>query len=182
MKKKEFDITNLFHVFLFTILFLLGFSYITTINPDSDMWWMMTTGKWIVEHKALPTENVFVIHDGYHMIVQQWIPAILNYTLYHHFGAWGLIALATVLFGVIFFLLWKYIGLFSKSLPCKEITFAISILFLLQLLTTRPTIFTISILLIEMIQLEKWHRDNNWKHLIALPFLSVLEVNIHSSI
>lgn len=182
MKKKEFDITNLFHVFLFAILFLLGFSYITTSNPDSDMWWMMTTGKWIVEHKALPTENVFVIHDGYHMIVQQWIPAILNYTLYHHFGVWGLIALATVLFGVIFFLLWKYIGLFSKSLPCKEITFAISILFLLQLLTTRPTIFTISILLIEMIQLEKWHRDNNWKHLIALPFLSVLEVNIHSSI
>ena len=86
MKKKEFDITNLFHIFLFAILFLLGFSYITTSNPDSDMWWMMTTGKWIIEHKALPTENVFVIHDGYHMIVQQWIPAILNYTLYHHFG------------------------------------------------------------------------------------------------
>ena len=182
MKKKEFDITNLFHIFLFAILFLLGFSYITTSNPDSDMWWMMTTGRWIVEHKALPTENVFVIHSGYHMIVQQWIPAILNYTLYHNFGTWGLITLATGLFGIIFFLLWKYIGLFSKLLPCKEITFTISLLFLLNFLTTRPTIFTIPILLIEMIQLEKWHRDNNWKHLIALPFLSVLEVNIHSSI
>ena len=166
----------------FAILFLWGFSDITTSNPDSDMWWMMTTGKWIVEHKILPTENVFVIHPGYHMIVQQWIPAILNYFLYSNFGEWGLIGLATILFGVICILLWKYIEQFSKSLPCKEITFAGSMMFLLPFLTTRPTIFTIPVLLIEMTQLEKWHRDRDWIHLITFPFLSILEVNIHASL
>lgn len=182
MKKKEFDITNYIHVFLFAILFLLGFSYITTSNPDSDMWWMMSTGRWIVSHKTVPTENVFVIHDGYHMIVQQWIPAVLNYLMYSKFGTWGLIGLATIMFGIICVLLWKYISLFSKSLACKEIVYACSIFFLLPFLVTRPTIFTIPILLLEMIQLEKWSRDKNWIHLCALPFLSIIEINIHASL
>lgn len=182
MKKKEFDVTNYIHIFLFVILFLLGFSYITTSNPDSDMWWMMSTGRWIISNKTVPTENVFVIHNGYHMIVQQWIPAVLNYIVYSRFGTWGLIWLATTMFGIICILLWKYISLFSKSFACKEIVYACSILFLLPFLTTRPTIFTIPILLLEMIQLEKWSRDKDWIHLCALPFLSIIEVNIHASL
>lgn len=150
-------------------------------NPDSDMWWMMATGREILQNKALPTTNPFVIHEGFTIIVQQWFLAIVNYLVYSNWGRIGLIVFALCIFAINVFLLNIYISCFTEDIREKRILTYIVAIICSFYLNTRPTQFTIMILLLEQIAVLKYKEKNKKQWLWLLPVLSVVEINIHGS-
>lgn len=179
--EKTENITLIIKFFFISVLFCLILCCTILMNPDNDMWWMMATGRWIVEHKTLPQINPFVIHEQYRILVQQWIPAVLNYIVYIHFGKYGLVFLATFMGVVINLLIWIYAGTYTKSKEKRELLLFITFPLLMGFYTTRPTaLFTIPIMLIWLYLIRKWNITQKSKYLYFLPLLSLIEVNAHA--
>lgn len=145
------------------------------------MWWMMATGREILQNKALPTINPFVIHEGFAIIVQQWFLAIVNYLVYSNCGRVGLIVLALCVFTMNVLLLRKYISFFTEDIREIRVLTYITAIICSFYLNTRPTQFTIMILLLEQIIILKYKENNQKRWLWLLPVLSVTEINIHGS-
>lgn len=185
MKQGKFPKCNFKNI---TILFLvlsaisLVMSRAFFMNPDSDMWWMMATGRYIIENHSFPQINPFVIHDDFQIIIQQWLLAVVNYTMYSSFGKAGLVFLSVMVYFTMIYLLWKYTGLFSCSIYERVAAVVIVGLIGTFYITTRPTIFTICILLLQQIAVLKYEQSKKHRWLCVLPFLSLIEINIHASI
>lgn len=151
-------------------------------NPDNDMWWMMATGRYILENKEIPTTNPFVIHKEFGMIVQQWLLAVINFLLYNTAGKWGLVGFSIVSFGCNMFLMWKFTGYYTTKKKNRLIALFIGMLLCGTYLNTRPTQLTIGILLIEQIAILKWKETKECKYLWIIPFLSIIEINLHAAL
>ncbi len=65
---------------------------------DPDIWWHLRTGRWIVEHRALPTVDYFSDYgQGKPWLARSWLAELLLYGLCQAFGFFGLrIFLATM--------------------------------------------------------------------------------------
>ncbi len=176
---------SLYHLTVLFLLLLAMAMVINTairLNPDNDMWWMMSTGRYIIENGCVPKINPFTIHEEFHIIVQQWMLAVINYLLYSTFGTTGLIVLAIGIYMAMLCLVWKYTAFFTKDNCIRAIATAAAGIIGGSYLNTRPTLFTICVLLLQQIAVLKHKETKNKKWLWFLPALSVLLINLHASL
>src|SRR4051812_29381417 len=70
---------------LFAVFLLALFPACNALNPrlDEDTWWHLAVGKWIVDHKAVPTEDPFS-----RIGQEQHIPWVA-YSWLHEVGLYG---------------------------------------------------------------------------------------------
>lgn len=80
----------------------------------SDIYWHLNTGRWIVEHQALPTSDPFLYTlnealDQRQMLLLQgyWLAQVVFYFIHSVFGDWGLILFKAGVFTSIYYLLWR---------------------------------------------------------------------------
>lgn len=80
----------------------------------SDIYWHLNTGRWIVEHRSLPTADPFLYTlgeslDQRQMLLLQgyWLAQVVFYAIHAAFGAWGLILFKAGLFTALYYLLWR---------------------------------------------------------------------------
>ena len=181
--QKKINITKILYFYIIIFLGILIIFCAVNLNPNNDMWWMISTGKYIVQNKTIPKINPFTIHNGYGIIVQQWLTAIFNYEIYIHFGNIGFITTAILMTVLSLFLCYRYISIFTNDINTKMLLISVAAFVFAAFAATRPTIFTISVVLLELANLEKWNRDKNKiRYLIPLIFLSILEINIHAAL
>jgi hypothetical protein len=170
----------------FTILLLVGImlmacALVLQNVPNNDMWFLISTGRYIVENHTIPDTNPFTWHEGLTMTVQQWVPAVILYLLYHWFGIAGHVALVMGLAALSVFLLYKYVKLFAvKQATHIAVTLMIGIT-LTMCLTNRPLTFTVPCFIALLYCLEQWKRSHHARWLIAMPFLSVCVINMQAA-
>ena len=171
--------------FKFYILIIFacgGFAVLAkAFNPDSDMWFLAATGRYIVQNKVVPTINPFVIHEGFDIIVQQWVVDVINYLVYDNFGKIGIYIYAMTMFFLALFLLNNYLKNYIDNYKGRLLIVMFSGLYLLQFANSRPTIISFSIFVILLTVLEKYMKTKKWKLLLILPLLSLIEINCHSA-
>ena len=181
--QKKINIAKILYFYIITFLGILIIFCAVNLNPNNDMWWMISTGRYIVENREIPKINPFTIHNGYGIIVQQWLTAIFNYEIYIHFGNIGFITTAILMTVLSLFLCYRYISMFTNDINTKMLLISVAAFVFAAFAATRPTIFTIPVVLLELTNLEKWNRDKNKiRYLIPLIFLSILEINIHAAL
>lgn len=117
--QKKIDITKNLYFYIVAFLGIMIIFCAVNLNPNNDMWWMISTGRYIVENREIPTINPFTIHDGYEIIVQQWLTAVFNYEVYSHFGNIGFLATAILMSIFSLFLCYQYISLFTNDINIK---------------------------------------------------------------
>lgn len=149
-------------------------------QTDPDTYWIIKTGEYICKN-GIPTKDFLTFHTNMDLVVQQWLSDVIYYKLYNAMGFFGPMLLVLIMY-CIFIVLFKKLCLqiSNKPIIASFVTFAAA-LGMINFFVTRPQIFTYSIILIELICLEKFVKSNNWKHLIPLPILSILVVNLHAS-
>ncbi|MCX7767199.1 MAG: hypothetical protein N2246_10890, partial [Candidatus Sumerlaeia bacterium] len=82
----EQEKSNTFRViFIFLILWLVFAYSFTPLRTDSDAWWHLKTGKYLVEHKfKLPLNDVFTFTgENIRWINHEWLTQILFYLIFH---------------------------------------------------------------------------------------------------
>ena len=149
-------------------------------TPDNDIWFLFNNGKYVLNY-GIPHTDPFTIHIGLHYVMQQWLSSVILYSSFHFLGERGLLILVLITFNILLIILYKLCYLVSKNRFKSVLITTIALSIIPKFIVTRPQIFTFTILLLETYLLEKYTLEGNKKSLYALPFLSLLLINLHSA-
>lgn len=150
---------------------------------DNDMWFIIASGKKIVE-SGIPMTNVFTWIPNLATVIQQWLPDVITYLAYSNFGIIGICTLVAI---EIVLLIVSLLILSSKASGGKMhyetalILIAASIPALGSYISIRPQILTMIGITWTLIFLEAYRHTNNWKWLIGLPVTMIIHINCHMS-
>lgn len=169
-------------IVILLILFLPFLLYsLTKFKLDNDFWFLVNTGKYIVNN-GIPYIEPFTIHTNFSFIAQQWLTDIIFYLIYNKFNIQGMYFLLVLANVLITYLLYKLSYLVSEKVKLSLfITVFIDLILILGFLTTRPQIFDIILLLLELYLLELYIKKKNKFYLLGLPIISILMINLHAS-
>lgn len=148
---------------------------------NTDVWFLLNGGRYVLFH-GIPHTEPFSIHQGLHFVMQQWLTGVTFYSVYHALGRIGLYLLMMAVFAAIITVLFSLCmlvsgGRFIVSFGVTMLTSVAVSLFI----TTRPQIFSILLILLELYVLEGFMASGRRRQLFALPLLSVLLVNLHAA-
>jgi len=95
---------------LVAIVFIAIFTMAVRVPADSDTWWHLRAGQYIVENRTIPTTDPFShTKAGELWINHSWLAQIFWYGLYA-LGSWAAVALAlATLVTIAFWFTWKQI-------------------------------------------------------------------------
>ena len=150
---------------------------------DNDFWFLINTGKYII-NKGIPHIEPFTIHSNFSFVAQQWLTDIIFYLIYNKFNIYGMYIFILISNLIVVFLLYKLSLLINKGNKKIAIltTIIIDIFYARLFLSTRPQVFDIILLLLELYLLELYIKRNNKKYLLGLPIISLLMINLHASV
>ncbi len=114
-------------------------------NPDTDAFFLVHTGQEIMKAGHVPTENTWLLHEGWKTIIQQPILCLLNSWFAGLFGIKaGTIILTCFLFTIAFGATVLYASTFiqAKSIHTILLLLSLSALFFLPFSTSRPYMMT----------------------------------------
>ena len=168
-------------VILLLLPILLNFN--TKFKLNNDFWFLINTGKYIINN-GIPHIEPFTIHSNLLFVVQQWLTDIIFYFIYSKFNIYGMYIFTIVMELLIIYLMYKVCLLISNNKIKLSIIITVLIILILNrdFITTRPHLFDILFLTLELYLLELYVKRNNKKYLLGLPLISLLMINLHSSI
>lgn len=184
-----------------SFVILLGSFFYVFVSPklfDSDFWWHISTGKYIVETGSIPEKDPFsytanleenknLLPERENFILKQyWLSQVIFYLIYNYAGPKGIIILrASLLIMVLLLVLWK--------LRRWDVGFYISFIYIflvyldaLRYTGERPVLFTILFTPLTFVILEEFRdgvlsrqKEKQKKILFLLPLLMLLWSNLH---
>lgn len=171
---------------ILTIILLIIMSLLVsffTFNLDNDFWFLINLGERIL-NEGFITTDIFTIHSNLSFFPQQWLTDVIFYLIYSKFKVFGIYVLVMNINLIITFLIYKISMLISNNKVKLSLSVTIITIIMLSIafITTRPQIFDILLFLMEIYLLELYIKRNNKLYLIGLPIISILLINLHSSI
>jgi hypothetical protein len=96
------------HQLLTIVVFLAIFAMAARFPLDSDSWWHLQSGRWIVENSAVPRFDPFShTRAGAPWIDHGWLPQAVFYLAFRAAGYGGLVVLLAALVTASFYLMWR---------------------------------------------------------------------------
>lgn len=136
-----------------------------------DLFWHLATGRWIVEHRALPLTDPFTIgSDRVEWINGSWLAQVVAYGLHAITGTRGLSILRGVCAAILFTLIYLFAARNSKPHIAMALT-ALAFAGAMPILDVRPSGLA-ALFVVLAIELRSW---------IAHALLAVLWINVHPS-
>lgn len=147
---------------------------------DTDLWWHMAVGRWIVDHRAIPyTEPFSEIGSSKPFEAYSWLFELVVYWFFQKFGLVGIVvfssAMAVAIAAAIHHLVRR---LNSTFLLGVGITF-LSIFTMGRLYTPRPWLPSILFFALELDILMKARKKGETRELYWLPPIFAVWVNMH---
>lgn len=151
-------------------------------NLDNDIWFILNSGRYVLQN-GFPHIEPFTIHEGMSFVMQQWLSAIVFWSIYKILGELGLILVV-----MLFYILFVYMT-FKLCMFLSEDNFPVSygisfvvIALMYAFMVQRPHIFLFLIILIEIYSLEIYIKSNNKVYLLPLLILSILLINLEAAL
>ena len=157
---------------------ILVFSYAGA--QDNDQWWLLATGREIVTN-GIPYMNPFDAYGDQAIVVQQWIPTVIDYMVYESFGYVGF-GLCVLVQGLIVTILAIALGravMGNSNLDIACIVAAVMVSVCSAYMSIRPQMWSMMAFLAILNVMERYRRTDNWKLLIWLPVIVFAHVNVH---
>ncbi len=150
---------------------------------DNDTWFMLNHGRYILKNGLYPEYEPFTVHEGMHFTFQKWLCCVLFWLIYNYCGKLALKVFCLILYLAFDFVMYKLLMYTKPNLSVQHLlTIAVMNVFMGQFMYTRPQLFTYLFLAIELLALEKYVREHKVALLAIIPILSILEIQIHSTI
>lgn len=167
----------------FIIISILTITLAIMRNPDSDMYWMIETGRYIYKNKAVPYANPWIFTKNIPVIVQQPLCALLNYFFYCLGGLehmWIFAICENILLLIVSYQVAS--KLYATKFPNKEkfSFFLIGEFILLNcgMITTRPYIITTLNMVILVGSLFIYKKKYNFKkQVVCIALITLFQAN-----
>ena len=168
----------LFYVLLFLVAFLISLLRLPIVARDTDLWYHLNAGRYILANKAIPHEAFFsFLRPPRPWVDYYWFFQTLVYGIYSLSGYWGLIIFRAAAFGV----MGSLIGFYFLKDHWPQTPLYESLLVSAYLLTltprfifVRPHIFEFIFMTLAIIILDS---RRSWA--IFLPLIAALWGNLH---
>ena len=151
---------------------------------DNDMWWILATGREIVQN-GIPYVNPFSFQADMGIVVQQWLADVILFLIYDAFGITGAQVLVFVqmmaLVGCLYVLCQTCRNAGRSGGEISLILIAIGFGAFQAYSSVRPHLYTMIMFALVLLVLEKYRLSKNVKLLVLLPLLVCLHVNLHAS-
>ena len=174
-----------FKTWLLIIILTLPLIFTILLKPriDNDLWYLLAEGKYIFKHGIYHIDPLSM-HSGLQITVQNWLSASIFYGIYSILGFKGIYILMLLCYMIISYLIYKICLLISEDniLLSFLVSFITVITLLSYYIVTRPQIFSFINLLILIYTLELYIKKDNWKYLISIPIISLIQANMHASL
>jgi len=169
---------NLIRITVFTFFCALFLIFYKPIEIE-DIWWHLSTGKWIIENLSVPDVDLFPYNQNVTAgISPQWLGSCIYYLVYHTGGFVGL-----KLFRAIFFLLviGTYMRYGYKRIPVELLLFLVFLaVYSLQVRSfMRPFVFNFIFIQILLTCLFDYQNSLRKSRLFILLMVGILWSNIH---
>ena len=179
--KKQNDIIAC--VLLVAVIVAIPLAVFLIRDLDNDTWFMLNHGRYIMKNGLYPKYEPFTVNEGMEFTFQKWLSCVLFWLIYKYLGK---TALKLFLYGVYMafvFAMYKLLEYINKDAKIQNLsTLVIMNAAMTQYLYTRPQLFTYLFLAIEITVLEKYVKENKTKLLAVIPILSLVEIQLHSTI
>lgn len=166
-----------FLLWLLPVLLILPF----TLSICTDSFYMIATGKYIVENGA-PKTNPFLVVDGLDIAIQNWLYCIVQYAFSMFHGLIGIQILSVLqylLFSFSCFHLIKKMGCNRKEAFAFTVFANITMVYVMR--AARPAVLTFCWLLFIIYALDKYRKRHEKLIFLILPLASIFTANIQSS-
>ena len=170
--------SNKFNILFLIIPFIIF--CIKNITLDNDVWFLLNHGRFVLENGFTYIEP-FTIHSGLEFVMQQWLSSLIFWVIYNYLGKKVFMIFLAIVGFFIIFSFYKLCHLVSSN---KNISILLSIILsfcLRNYIISRPQIFTYLLLILELYFLELYTKTSDIKKLFILPFLSLIQINMHAS-
>ena len=146
-----------------------------------DLWWHLAVGRHIIEHRAIPTRDVFsYTADGAPWQNHEWLSQVVLYAAFAG-GGGRAVAIVEIVAVWLAFALATWIGWRrSASLAAAAIAAVAAVPVCRPYLDVRPNLVAFLGTLVLMAVLESSRRDGRLPVRVVLPPLFVVWVNLHS--
>ena len=152
--------------FLFVTMFLGLIGLGNAIN--NDVWFLLNVGRYI-EAYGIPHVEPFTIHEGLHLVVQQWLFALALWKLYEFGGLTGLVVFTWIAGIVLICSFFRLAYLISeRNFELSAIlTFFVGRFICTGFVCQRPQVVSSLIFLIEIYLLEYYStKQSRWIFLL----------------
>lgn len=170
-------------ILLACIMSTAGFLMQGNGSYDSDGWFLLATGREIVEN-GIPYANPWSLSSYRPIVVQQWLHDVLLYGSYTLAGYAGTVLYQAVLAALVALsIAFAIRGFGDRSLTFPRLLFCIGLaLFGAGIyISVRPTAWSMACMCLTVGVCTRWRATGNWRYLVALPAITVLHVNMQSA-
>lgn len=172
--------------------FLIAFAFSIKSFREPDLWWQIRTGEWIIEHKEVPTHDVFsYTFENAPWINIKWGFEVLAAIISNAFGPESVFILQAVMSLLILLVLFKFSRLLFKQklensfsennfLLCFISFFLIAIVCIEYRINGRPEMFSHFFTILFIYLLEK-NKLSSTPKIYLLPLMQMLWANLHEA-
>ena len=151
------------------------------LKLDNDIWFLLNSGRYVLQY-GIPTLEPFALHENMRFVMQQWLSCVAFWSVYSRLGAAGLLALVFLVYASIVAVAYRLAALLSGgNFAAAWIAAFLTSALLCVFMITRPVIFTLFILILELYLCERFIASRKAALLLPLPLLSALLVNLHAA-
>lgn len=181
-EENKFVTWGLLGVFLVLVFFASSYK----ITGDDDFFWHLATGRFIVENKYVPDKDVF----GFVTQGQEWIPFewgwdIITYGLYNLGGYNAILIFRSLMFVLIFFLLWRLMNKFKLNSLLSILMLFLLLIGVMDRLSPRPHILTylfFVLLLTILLNYKYLDREKCFRCIHFIPLIFLVWGNTHMGV
>ncbi|MFM8320087.1 MAG: hypothetical protein ACKOC5_04145 [Chloroflexota bacterium] len=165
------------------LVFLAIFAMASKPSMDTDTWWHLRTGQWILEHGAVPRVDLFsYTRLGQPWLIPGWLVQAPMAWLYRALGPGGLNLWTAAMVTLAFVFIWRTLpgGVFLKAFVVV-LAAAVSGVYW----AARPYLvtFVLAALFLRLLEAERWaapdQAERAGRRLLWLPALMVIWANAH---
>jgi hypothetical protein len=175
--ERETNSTGLFRYWLAAILLLAIFAFCVPTYPSADMWWHLSTGRYVVQNHTIPHADPFsATIAGKPWTAHEWLSGVIFYVEYSLLGSAGLLLLTGFVLTLAFWISYQRSG---GPLLARILALALGLSTVSPIFSVRPQIFTYLLASVFLFVLSRNFQNGSYKLLILLPLLTILWVNLH---
>ena len=163
------------------------FAFAYTPISDSDFWWHIAAGQWIVAHGALPATDPFGVFSAADPVRNstvlrgQWLGQVMLFELFDLWGSAGVIAMRALLLTACLSLLFWRARLLGAAMWTNWAILIPSGFLALGFTNDRPQLFSYLLAALLFMAIENYQRTRVRGWLWTLPLIAVVWANIHAA-
>ncbi|MDD5557307.1 MAG: hypothetical protein PHN82_08665 [bacterium] len=163
-----------------TVMFLIATFALAVFDiTEHDYWWHLATGKYIVEHRTIPREDVFSHTATRPWIAHYWLADVVGFLLHRVVGTPGLILANAALITLSFWIVMRTAAAGGGGTPAAVLVSMLAVYASRSRFYVRPETFSFLLTALYLALFRRWRREGRHRILLLFPPLQMLWTNLY---